>query len=902
MTRYEKAWQTLVTREQDLRSTYFPGLPLLSWELHTTTRGLPYSTTNPVATELWPNQPDPSEDHWSNLAVGAKATWLCYSLKYELVMNEPSRVVYPGSTAYQTMFYPFQRPFFTAIETAADKKILQYFVKRAELFAGGDVMKGGGKKTVRGRTGKGGGKGGDGRRGGRKGNKEEQKDNESSDDDSDEEPEETKYGQKLKNKKAQQHARKRHIVGGDLLSDDDDDDDRAIEVEDEGDKGGQQRRSKRNKEKNDKLQDQSPIFDSDDEGDDGSEMGGGRGGAKPVGDVIKKVKPSLASRDEEEEGGEDGSENMFANSFSFRGGGHARMRGLEVDWEQLQMRAVPVEEEEEVQPETVQYNLEIVDSAETEFERLSRNEGPPPWQQIGNVYDDAELEEAPEQQFERLSRNFGPPIGQEPSQVRDGLGFALVVETETPEMEFARLSRNFGPPIGQEPSQARDDPGLAPSPELVPAYTSEVSPPSYEQLWAALVVGNGGTLVVDGQTFENPCLAIVDDEKKEVVDVRPELVGLDNKGQAVVLSEEEAEAIAEASELEEVSVGGSFGAASGVSWGEEAEDQIKPLNVEYSYMAANSFVLEPLPAPVKVEVPIPSAPPGFVLSREIKLFGGNLTARLYTAYGSEVTRDNERLEIVEDLSLGYLIPALAGSDMDMVKISKTVITYSNKMTETQLPGLMLRTEVRLAGALEPVNDLLRDVFGQKDPCISVAGMISMNRDWEELLRPIGFTLRSELKNMSMTLFDCVEIINLGIDVIGTRTVKPVKDGVERGYALGFGLFGQAAVKLSGAPLMVEWYLMKMQELYSMRLKLQDEDWKDVLGVKGLIVSTDIISAAAIANEVAPQCMLQRKFCVFYRPFFCGARHLRFAHHTQGHHCSHRLLLQEYHFYLPFLTE
>lgn len=50
--------------------------------------------------------------------------WLTHSMSYELQLRDESLLLGPDRALFNTTFYPFHRPLFTAVEAEADRGIL----------------------------------------------------------------------------------------------------------------------------------------------------------------------------------------------------------------------------------------------------------------------------------------------------------------------------------------------------------------------------------------------------------------------------------------------------------------------------------------------------------------------------------------------------------------------------------------------------------------------------------------------------------------------------------------------------------------------------------------------------------------------------------------------------------
>lgn len=188
---------------------------------------------------------------------------------------------------------------------------------------------------------------------------------------------------------------------------------------------------------------------------------------------------------------------------------------------------------------------------------------------------------------------------------------------------------------------------------------------------------------------------------------------------------------------------------------------------------------------------------------------------------------HQRVTLPGTLSLGTLLPSLAGSPLDAIMLLDTTLTYRSKRTPTVPAGLTLATTIQLSGFLDPVNTVLRDVFHQKKPRINVSGLISTQPDaLKEVPAPSGFTLRGELPEVNINLFGVLDITNLGVSIMGRRK------GSAGGYDYAYGFDGRGKI----ADIELDFSLSKDRDYYQIFLAMTGEIWKNVGGVVGINVS------------------------------------------------------------------
>lgn len=206
---------------------------------------------------------------------------------------------------------------------------------------------------------------------------------------------------------------------------------------------------------------------------------------------------------------------------------------------------------------------------------------------------------------------------------------------------------------------------------------------------------------------------------------------------------------------------------------------------------------------------------------------GLIPAELHSLQTSSTSGIHQRVTLPGDLSLGNLLPTLAGSPLDAITLTDTTLTYRSRPTPTLPAGLTLATTIHLSGFLDPINTVLRDIFGQDKPRIDLSGLISTEPDClKQPPTPSGLTLRGELPAVSITLFGVLELTHLGVSITGRRISSA--GGYDYGYGFdGRGRIGDLDLCLS---------MRKHHDHYRMMLAMTGEIWKNVGGVVGINVS------------------------------------------------------------------
>lgn len=323
------------------------------------------------------------------------------------------------------------------------------------------------------------------------------------------------------------------------------------------------------------------------------------------------------------------------------------------------------------------------------------------------------------------------------------------------------------------------NPGTA-MPAQVPGNGSEAGPATADDaLWAAVCSGPP-EITVDGMTISHPVLLSLNSAGKEVP-VPANKIGVDQNGNGIPLSTHQP--------------GGSPST-------------------------------------------IPTTPVEFVVQGEVDLYGLRLRNVIFsTVKGQQAPGISHRISL-PPLSLGMLIPEFKGTVLDAIALENTVLSYhSYQRGPTRPAGMHVRTDITLSGndTMQPISDVLSKVFGEEHAALTVSGYLSNNCHWDSPVVPTGFTLSASLMKMEVKLFDVLEITDIGVDFIARRAIKPNE---ELTYDFDHGYWGGANVTIPGSvvPMRVDWYLTVTEDSYSLMMTMQDDQWKDVMGVKGLNVS------------------------------------------------------------------
>lgn len=187
------------------------------------------------------------------------------------------------------------------------------------------------------------------------------------------------------------------------------------------------------------------------------------------------------------------------------------------------------------------------------------------------------------------------------------------------------------------------------------------------------------------------------------------------------------------------------------------------------------------------------------------------------------------VSIPQPLSIGKLIPSFAESQLNMISILDTKFYYRSEGTALEPQGLGFSTTVTFSGFLEPINNVLCDIFQQKNPSLNMSGHFRAGKDWmSKPPGPADFTLRGELPGLDISIFTVLSIKRLGIDLMGIRK------GSQGGYDFSYGFFGTGRI----SKVEVNWYIRKSSQTYMIMAVTQSETWKNLGDCKGLDVSAN----------------------------------------------------------------
>ncbi|KAF3184272.1 hypothetical protein TWF751_000251 [Orbilia oligospora] len=230
-------------------------------------------------------------------------------------------------------------------------------------------------------------------------------------------------------------------------------------------------------------------------------------------------------------------------------------------------------------------------------------------------------------------------------------------------------------------------------------------------------------------------------------------------------------------------------------------------------------------------------PSGFVLSGKLKkLFGIIPGTRLYINYGtavSHITWVEEYVKVAESVSLGKLIPSLADNeDLNAIQLENVSLSYVSGLTSITTPGVWLDTDVVFSGPLQPVSDILRDVFGQTRPALHMKALVSNTVNWGKVPRPQGLDVWGMLENVSIKI-GSLEIATLGVEITANKELVHIPT-MKEVWKFGWGFMGTAFMYLPGSVTPLEMSLVVRQSSGFINFALDvvgDLPWEDALGIR-----------------------------------------------------------------------
>ncbi|KAJ3524594.1 hypothetical protein NM208_g12001 [Fusarium decemcellulare] len=227
-------------------------------------------------------------------------------------------------------------------------------------------------------------------------------------------------------------------------------------------------------------------------------------------------------------------------------------------------------------------------------------------------------------------------------------------------------------------------------------------------------------------------------------------------------------------------------------------------------------------------------PIDIVLTGDIRLF--NVIPAKIEIYRT-LTEAQPYTEIVRPakgrLSLGEFLPSLKDGVLDSIVLDNLRLCYVDDFGDPFLPsGAYFETDIVFQGAMQPVSDVLRDVFHQEKSALHFSAHLGAYRDWDDPWEVVDLALSASLERISVKAFGIFEWTKLGVEVLASADVDCTNE--VNPWSLGFGFFGDVNITVPGSivPLRARYQLREMYDTYSLTVRLRDDEWKDVFGIRG----------------------------------------------------------------------
>ncbi|KAL8872337.1 MAG: hypothetical protein Q9174_002021 [Haloplaca sp. 1 TL-2023] len=268
--------------------------------------------------------------------------------------------------------------------------------------------------------------------------------------------------------------------------------------------------------------------------------------------------------------------------------------------------------------------------------------------------------------------------------------------------------------------------------------------------------------------------------------------------------------------------------------------------------AQNAATTTTIEAPKELRVEDGSAVPKiFVLSGNVKLFG-KLDTQIYSYYGDVTTGLRQIVPLAPGtVVISDYIPSLAGSDLESVQLEAVEFIYNQFTTPTAQAGTWLQADVLFSGVLQPINDVLRDVFHQDKPKLRLQALLSRINNWAQPVKPSSFALRGSLPGISVKFGEVLEFTELGLSINIGRSKEawpPYKAKIEWGV----GFFGSCRLTTPNAmaDLALAFSMSQYAGILTLVLSAQTT-CPNFFGITGLHLS-DLIFSTAFAIGSAPE--------------------------------------------------
>lgn len=244
-----------------------------------------------------------------------------------------------------------------------------------------------------------------------------------------------------------------------------------------------------------------------------------------------------------------------------------------------------------------------------------------------------------------------------------------------------------------------------------------------------------------------------------------------------------------------------------------------------------------------LDSPASSVPPGFVLSGDIKLFGG-LDAQLYTFHGTADQGVSQMAILTQhDVSMDDLLNS-EGISFGAIKLHEPVITYNTKQTVNGRDiGLWLDAGITLDGALGEVAQDMQNIFGSHSNTLKASAHIGGFQSLTAAFKPPpSFSLGVSVVALNANVGSFLTFFDTLITITGGRTQTPnATNGdvpstpAKDAYKWSSSFSGQLQLLLAGStvPTALKYTIDKADAMYLLRINAESID--TLLGVPGLHV-------------------------------------------------------------------
>ena len=258
--------------------------------------------------------------------------------------------------------------------------------------------------------------------------------------------------------------------------------------------------------------------------------------------------------------------------------------------------------------------------------------------------------------------------------------------------------------------------------------------------------------------------------------------------------------------------------------------------------------------PAELATPNENIPKGFVLTGTIKLFN-KFDEQVYTYNGSASTGVRQIVPVkLGTFKLSDYVPSFEGSDFDALEIKNTELIFNEYTTLTDRAGTWLQTDLTFSGPLQPISDLLKNVFQQDKPILRVQGFLSPRNDWTQPIDTHSLALRATLPSLSIHIGDLLVINELGVSIGLIRQRQPWAPYDEK-WTSSIGFFGSATLDTPAdkiAPMTVGFSMTEAGGALGVILDVDEDETSGLgfCGIEGLRI-TEFILSTSFALGSAP---------------------------------------------------